>query len=85
MSHSQEILQILKKVKDVKPIPQMEPPKCKVETFSFDDIVTEKKVSHPEDYNLDILRSLLTSINQNPLSTQPRAWKIMHPYARHLG
>jgi hypothetical protein len=41
MSHSQEILQILKKVKDEKPVPQREPPKCEVESFLFEDIVME--------------------------------------------
>ena len=41
MSHSQEILQILKKVKEEKPVPKIEPLSCKVETFSFDDIVLE--------------------------------------------
>jgi hypothetical protein len=39
MSHSQEILQILKKVKQEKPIPQREPSECKIENFSLEDLV----------------------------------------------
>jgi hypothetical protein len=41
MSHSQEVLQILKRVKEEKPIPQREPSKCEVETYSFDNIIIE--------------------------------------------
>ena len=84
MSHSQEILQILKKVKQEKPVPQREHTECKVETFSFEDLVTEHDHSVPLNHDLNILKSFWNPIGDISMNQPSQTWKIMHPYAKEL-
>ena len=76
MSHSQEILQILKKVKQERPVPQREPPECKVETFSLDDLVLEENNSESMNHDLNILKSFWTPVTDISMDQPSQTWKV---------